>query len=146
MQGQYNAGYCTHASVLFPAWHRPYVALFEQILWTNAQDIATTYPEAQQAEYKAAATSLRVPYWDWALNSTIPDFINDPTISINTPLGIQTVENPLYNYTFHPHPSEAEFPPSKPLSKYGSTVRYPSASGESQPGLANQKLQANARA
>lgn len=22
-------GYCTHASVLFPTWHRPYVLLFE---------------------------------------------------------------------------------------------------------------------
>lgn len=23
------SGYCTHGSVLFPTWHRPYVALFE---------------------------------------------------------------------------------------------------------------------
>lgn len=23
------AGYCTHSSVLFPTWHRPYVSLFE---------------------------------------------------------------------------------------------------------------------
>lgn len=22
-------GYCTHGSVLFPTWHRPYVALYE---------------------------------------------------------------------------------------------------------------------
>lgn len=25
-------GYCTHGSVLFPTWHRPYVMLFE--VWT----------------------------------------------------------------------------------------------------------------
>lgn len=24
-------GYCTHGSVVFPTWHRPYVALFEVI-------------------------------------------------------------------------------------------------------------------
>ena len=22
-------GYCTHSSILFPTWHRPYVALYE---------------------------------------------------------------------------------------------------------------------
>jgi hypothetical protein len=27
--GQYDAGYCAHGSVLFPMWHRPYLALFE---------------------------------------------------------------------------------------------------------------------
>jgi hypothetical protein len=24
-----DTGYCTHDSVLFPSWHRPYLALFE---------------------------------------------------------------------------------------------------------------------
>lgn len=24
-----SIGYCTHGSVLFPTWHRPYVSLFE---------------------------------------------------------------------------------------------------------------------
>lgn len=27
--GQDLAGYCTHSSILFPTWHRPYIALFE---------------------------------------------------------------------------------------------------------------------
>jgi tyrosinase len=30
-------GYCTHGSMLFPTWHRPYVALFEvrpDFFWT----------------------------------------------------------------------------------------------------------------
>ena len=26
------AGYCFHSSVLFPTWHRPYIALFEVVL------------------------------------------------------------------------------------------------------------------
>ncbi len=27
--GSENTGYCTHSSVLFPTWHRPYMALYE---------------------------------------------------------------------------------------------------------------------
>lgn len=27
--GAFQSGYCTHSSILFPSWHRPYVALFE---------------------------------------------------------------------------------------------------------------------
>ena len=29
VQGYFQAGYCTHSSILFPSWHRPYMALFE---------------------------------------------------------------------------------------------------------------------
>ncbi|KAI4171467.1 MAG: hypothetical protein LQ343_004205 [Gyalolechia ehrenbergii] len=29
VDGNNNAGYCTHASTLFPTWHRPYIALYE---------------------------------------------------------------------------------------------------------------------
>ena len=29
VQGAQSGGYCTHGTVLFPTWHRPYVALFE---------------------------------------------------------------------------------------------------------------------
>jgi tyrosinase len=27
--GNENTGYCTHSSILFPTWHRAYLALFE---------------------------------------------------------------------------------------------------------------------
>ncbi len=29
VQGSGWSGYCTHGNVLFPTWHRPYVALYE---------------------------------------------------------------------------------------------------------------------
>ena len=29
VQGAFQTGFCTHSSILFPSWHRPYVALFE---------------------------------------------------------------------------------------------------------------------
>lgn len=32
VKGSHNAGYCAHASTLFPFWHRPYLALFEVCL------------------------------------------------------------------------------------------------------------------
>jgi len=35
----YSVGYCTHASILFPTWHRPYIALYEVI--TSPYDIST---------------------------------------------------------------------------------------------------------
>ncbi len=29
VEGSGWSGYCTHGNVLFPTWHRPYVALYE---------------------------------------------------------------------------------------------------------------------
>ena len=40
----------------------------------------------------------------------MPDVLNQPLININTPNGSQIVDNPLYNYTFHPLPSQPDFP------------------------------------
>ena len=77
----------------------------------------------------------------------MPDPVNSPTITVNTPHGIMNIANPLYSYTFHPQPSAADFPPSDgPIAKYHSTVRYPDISGQSQPDLVNLQLEANAQA
>ena len=115
-------------------------------MWTHAQRLAQNYPPAQRGRYQAAATTFRVPYWDWTLNATMPDPVNDPMITINTPEGVQNMVNPLYDYTFHPQPSASDFPPDDPLSAYHSTVRSPDSEGVSQPNLANLQLQANAQA
>ena len=89
----------------------------QQLLWNNAQQIAATYPAAQRSTYQVAATSFRVPYWDWAINATMPDPVNDPMITINTPQGTLSMVNPLYNYTFHPHPSATDFPPTDTVGR-----------------------------
>ncbi|KAK1640802.1 hypothetical protein BDP81DRAFT_457782 [Colletotrichum phormii] len=47
--GRGYGGYCTHSSILFLTWHRPYLALFEA-----------------RCEYIKAARTFRMPYWDWA--------------------------------------------------------------------------------
>ncbi|KAL8988921.1 MAG: hypothetical protein Q9177_002084 [Variospora cf. flavescens] len=152
VDGGNKAGYCPHASTLFPTWHRPYIALYEQAIWNYARQIAESYPVSRRAVYREAAWTLRIPYWDWSISPTMPPEVNAPTIYINGPTGILNAINPLYNYTFHPQPSDADFPPSvgssggPPVSSYHSTVRYPSAAGQSQPDRANMQLQANGEA
>lgn len=40
VQGSGWPGYCTHGNVLFPTWHRPYVALYE--VGVLSQDLTYT--------------------------------------------------------------------------------------------------------
>ncbi|KAH0831456.1 hypothetical protein FOPE_00555 [Fonsecaea pedrosoi] len=108
-------GFCTHAATPFPTWHRPYVALFEQLIWQHAQGIANDYPDDQRDEYSSAAVTLRVPYWDWAVYPALPDVVAQPQISINTPTGRQTIANPLYNYVFQSDAVGNGFPLSDPV-------------------------------
>ncbi|OAG39398.1 hypothetical protein AYO21_06414 [Fonsecaea monophora] len=117
-------GFCTHAATPFPTWHRPYVALFEQLIWQHAQGIANDYPDDQRDEYSSAAVTLRVPYWDWAVYPALPDVVAQPQISINTPTGRQTIANPLYNYVFQSDAVGNGFPLSDPMANFSETVRW----------------------
>jgi len=83
----------------------------QQVLVDHAITLAKEYPEAQRPEYQRAAESLRVPYWDWAENSSLPPSVGQPEIRVETPKGQQTIRNPLYSYNF---PQEAV------SGKYGS--------------------------
>ncbi|KAK4934531.1 hypothetical protein LTR10_024231 [Elasticomyces elasticus] len=138
-------GYCTHAAVPFPMWHRPYTALFEQLLWTHAQDIAKTFPDAQRDQYQEAALTLRLPYWDWTLYPSLPDVVTQTQISINTPNGSQTVTNPFYAYTFQSNATGNGFPLAHPLANLSTTVRwYNPSTGQSNQSASNAALRANA--
>lgn len=54
-------GYCTHADILFCTWHRPYLQLYENILWQAIQNIAAAYPAGATGDkYRAIA-----PNWRW---------------------------------------------------------------------------------
>ncbi|KAI0270019.1 photo-regulated tyrosinase [Gloeopeniophorella convolvens] len=122
VKGSQWGGYCTHGSVTFPTWHRPYVALYEQVLQQHALDIAKTYKVDQQ-RWLTAAQNLRAPYWDWA-TSTVPppEVISLATVNIITPDGKTTaVANPLLQYTFHP--IDKSFP--SPYSHWKTTIRHP---------------------
>ncbi|KAI1844352.1 hypothetical protein JX266_009446 [Neoarthrinium moseri] len=101
-------GYCTHVSNLFPTWHRPYLALYEQTIYKFVQMIANWFPPDRREAYQKAAATFRIPYWDWALKpapgeSVWPMFLGGMVnIEIDGPNGVQNISNPLYSYTFKP--------------------------------------------
>jgi tyrosinase len=106
--GVEGPGYCAHVSNLFLAWHRPYLALFEQTLYQHIVAVVNEFPAgAQRQRYASAALSWRFPYWDWAAlptdgGSAYPASMQSPTINVTTPNGTATIHNPLYSYKFHP--------------------------------------------
>jgi len=130
--GPYQRGYCTHGSILFPIWHRPYLALLEvcEISLSNYNTMLTLYS-------KCSGTSSRY-CWNLPRICTceiprrcceLPDPVlglgqqsNDASRSQQTyppnqhTEGRQTLANPLYNYTFNPKPSATDFPPNKRVS------------------------------
>ena len=133
-----SPGYCTHSSILFPMWHRPYLLLYEQILWGHAQEIAAEYPPGERERYQKVALVLRIPYWDWAQkNSEMPDIVSQDQVTINTPQGPQTIPNPLNKYHFHPYVA-SDF--GTDLPPYNSTVRMPDEAGLSRSAMINQNL------
>jgi hypothetical protein len=75
---------------------------------SHVQDIVDQWPVGAQKDRLAnASQTLRIPYWDWAKPApdgqhTMPDSMATPQISVITPNGSQTIDNPLYTYKFHP--------------------------------------------
>ncbi|KFA64002.1 hypothetical protein S40285_05491 [Stachybotrys chlorohalonatus IBT 40285] len=126
--GASESGYCTHSSVLFPMWHRPYLALIEQQLYFLVHKIADLYPESERASYRNAARDFRLPYWDWAAPSSsgkthLPEYFWDAQINQSGPNGTQIIKNPLYSYEFHPLDSGVF--PWTPLKWWNETKRAP---------------------
>ncbi|PBP18673.1 tyrosinase [Diplocarpon rosae] len=144
-------GYCTHNSVLFLPWHRPYLALYEEMIGALIQDIVRTYPASMLSAYQAAANNFRIPYWDWASIPTMPAVVNQPMVQITTPSGLKNVTNPTFRYVFHEFPLNQSYFPSDQsvegdawLSQYPYTVRGARSHGDpSDPDLANSVLQSS---
>ncbi|KAL0467683.1 hypothetical protein QR685DRAFT_366309 [Neurospora intermedia] len=125
VEGAPDTGYCPHGETIFATWHRPYVALFEQTLVSHALAIASRYPPSLLPAYTDAARTLRLPFWDWASDPSLPYAAMNDSIKVgNTPnsslaslsppntngtgggsgapsgaVGVQ-VRNPLYSYRF----------------------------------------------
>ncbi|MCJ1352324.1 MAG: hypothetical protein MMC33_002308 [Icmadophila ericetorum] len=106
-----GAGYCTHNSVLFPTWHRPYLMLYEQRLYEiMTQQIIPKYvDDSNRDQWTNAAQTWRLPYWDWAMKKpdqstgsasyNIPQIFQNAQIRITIPSGPMTVDNPVYKFT-----------------------------------------------
>ncbi|KAK5127553.1 hypothetical protein LTR85_006893 [Meristemomyces frigidus] len=121
-------GYCTHDSVLFPGWHRAYLALFEQQFMTVVNQIAASYPSSQLAAMQGAASTMRFPYWDWAAHpkpgyTTLPVVVSEKTITVNGPSGSETINNPLYRHYFS-STSDLYY---GPFVDWSFTLRYPNS-------------------
>jgi tyrosinase len=138
-----RGGYCTHSSILFAPWHRPFLALLEMTLYKIIQNLATKFPQALQGKYVAAAKDFRLPYWDWASKLT-PDFptsISSPQATVvNVDGATKNIPNPLYQFTFRPlNPSSGDF--DEEWSQFPSTLRYPRTTTQSQDNLVTRAMQ-----
>ncbi|OAA58708.1 tyrosinase precursor [Cordyceps fumosorosea ARSEF 2679] len=127
--GASQSGYCTHSSVLFPLWHRPYLALYEQQMFKLANAIAGLFTNATERNlYQQAASRFRIPYWDWSLpappgETHFPDCFWSPVILQYGPNGLQHIRNPLFSYMFHPVEEDAFI--WNPLKRWSETKRAP---------------------
>lgn len=119
-------GYCPHDSVLFPGWHRAYMALFEQVFMGVVNSIANSYPDSSRPAMQGAAKTMRFPYWDWAAHPpsglpTFPNVVTQKTVTVNGPTGSKTFTNPLFRYDFHDQ-SQMYY---SPFTTWSVTYRYP---------------------
>ncbi|KAE8841312.1 hypothetical protein HRS9122_05438 [Pyrenophora teres f. teres] len=123
---QGKTGYCPHGNELFMGWHRPYLALFEQVVSNYVHDIATQAPADQVERYLAAANEFRIPYWDWAQGITsgpVPDSFTTSMLTVINTDGVSTpISNPLYSYQFKPIPDGFD----DKWRNINATIRWPS--------------------
>ena len=110
-------GYCTHSSVLFAPWHRPYLALFEQCLYASVQRKAGQFTDRTLRDrYLRAAATFRMPYWDWASRlsagaQAFPAIFSASAVTVVDIDGsTKQVANPLQSFVFHPvNPRPGDF-------------------------------------
>lgn len=105
---------------------RPFTDLSaQQTLVSHAIRISQRYTGDQAPAYRAAAESLRVAYWDWAANSTLPDIITHDSIKVNGPSGPINIQNPLHSYWFQNYPFNIQYMNAGVLSRQSRTTRCP---------------------
>lgn len=115
MPGSPDTGFCPHGEIQFVAWHRPYVALYEQALGTEIQRIASEYGDGENASaYRDAAQAFRLPYWDWAAHPQLPPACAPERVTVRGPRGLLALRNPLYSYRWQTQPlNQTLFPGSR---------------------------------
>jgi tyrosinase len=135
-----TGGYCTHNSILFPAWHRAYLATYEQQLLARAFVIANNWSGSRKSDMQTAAARLRMPYWDWAVkpasgSNVLPDSIAGATITVTQSNGQQaTINNPLAAYQYQ-NPSTMLY---SPFVNWQTTLRYPTSNANNAQTQVNQ--------
>jgi len=120
-------GYCNHAAITFPTWHRPYVMLIEQAIGEYAENIAQQIENSHPGEvglWVKAAKELRYPYWDWAdpkvETEGFPSLFYTPELNITaTDHKTVSVPNPLSFFKFDYIPGDF-----KDTSRNGVTAHF----------------------
>ncbi|KAF4455889.1 tyrosinase precursor [Fusarium albosuccineum] len=145
-------GFCTHSSILFLTWHRPYLALFETVLHEAVLFVANQFTaEEGRDKYLAAAKEFRMPFWDWARPGlpVFPDEATDSDVArVVMPESLRKeypdlnkgadgsveIPNPLYSYDF-----QAGAGNDFKIENLSSTTRYQSAGVSTEQSPAQQK-------
>lgn len=144
-----NRGYCTHASALFSTWHRPYLILIEQVLYNHAVAEAKKFTGPDAQKYQDAAKKVRLPYWDWAAESTkshLPASMTVETMNVIKPAPgtgepiTANIPNPLYSYTFTRDDYRQTYFDAGIFRDTPGTRRQPDGSGSSRNALADQEM------
>ncbi|KAJ4319923.1 hypothetical protein N0V84_006106 [Fusarium piperis] len=103
-------GYCHHNTIAFPTWHRPYMLLYEKLIWENMNKVIKDdwkLTGEVRDEWIAAANSWRLPYWDWAQRQTYEGYENSFSlpyacildhVPIYPPTGPRARPNPLVSF------------------------------------------------
>ncbi|KAJ5784932.1 uncharacterized protein N7503_010144 [Penicillium pulvis] len=106
-------GYCTHNNILFPVWHRAYLALYEQRIYEIMNnEIVPNFAEEGRSDWQKAAQTWRLPFWDWGITTSVPDLCKYPTTLVPTADGKseETITNPLFQF---------RMPTNQPMSSAG---------------------------
>ncbi|KAL4919138.1 hypothetical protein BDW62DRAFT_209876 [Aspergillus aurantiobrunneus] len=100
--------YCTHGTFTFPTWHRPYMLLYEQVLYNIMIEelIPSIADAAVKEDWTRAAQRWRLPFWDWAIPQAdtgefgVPQIVQCEQVEILQLGGKnkERVPNPLYKY------------------------------------------------
>jgi tyrosinase len=57
----------------------------------------------------AAVQTLRHPYWDWAVDPTLPPAVSAVNVTVRAPCGVVEIPNPLSGYRFKRPSVESSF-------------------------------------
>jgi len=122
-----QAGFCPHSNVLFGSWHRPYLAVFEQAWYKCVLEVVAQFPSGQRQRWQNAASTLRMPFWDWAMDNgdVVPSVMRDDRVRVTKPNGSAVINNPLASYSWgRSVPSEIG---GTPWNNFPQTLRRPIA-------------------
>lgn len=125
-----NGSYCVHGDPTFVTWHRVYLLAYEQAMHDAIMELMNDSNSVipKTPEWKLAADTWRLPYWDFALRRSynsnmacVPEAAMidgdplDATARSQSDLGFtlkSITDNPLYAYRY-------PLPPGQNLSQYG---------------------------